>query len=342
MAGRPSLPAGTSRVAAAALCACLLFGGATLSAGAAARVAEDSTSVEAAAPDGGATPDPFAAPAADQSSTAAPDQSAPSESSPAQSDPAQSSTQSDAAPATTDAAPAAAPAPDAAAPDTTDSSPAASGDALRPAAPAASTQPSAPASPHRTTTRRVVPRRATPSSRATAVRPAAVPLPLFPVVPFDLRLWRHDNPASPVGAAAVAIAEHYLGVPYVWAGATPGSGFDCSGLTQFVYAQLGIWLPHYAAAQFASLPHVDSTQLAPGDLVFFEPKADGPGHVAIYAGGDTIVEAPHTGAAVRISSFSREAAALGFLGAARPYSTAAPAPAPAAFGLGVFRAVIPD
>ena len=158
-----------------------------------------------------------------------------------------------------------------------------------------------------------------------APAPAPAPAPVapavvspFPVVRFDPQAWLADNPGTAAGNAAVALAEHYLGVPYRWGGAAPSTGFDCSGLTQFVYAQLGVWLPHYAAAQFLAYPRIDPSQLAPGDLVFFEPKADGPGHVAIYAGDGQIVEAPHTGATVRVGSLAGAATALGFLGAVRP------------------------
>jgi cell wall-associated NlpC family hydrolase len=156
---------------------------------------------------------------------------------------------------------------------------------------------------------------------ATRAPVALAPIP-YQALAFDPQAWLHGNTASPTGASAVQIAEHYLGVPYRWGGAAPSTGFDCSGLMQFVYAQLGVSLPHYAAAQFAEFPKLDPTQLQPGDLVFFEPKLDGPGHVALYLGNDQILEAPHTGALVRVNSLSAEAAALGFLGAVRPYAVA--------------------
>ena len=146
--------------------------------------------------------------------------------------------------------------------------------------------------------------------------------PYSRTIAFDPQAWLTAHPGSPAGNAAVAIAESYLGVPYRWGGNTPTSGFDCSGLTQYVYAQLGVWLPHYAAAQFLAYPRLDPSDLEPGDLVFFEPKADGPGHVAIYAGNGQIVEAPHTGAVVRVGSLAGAAASLGFLGAVRPTAVA--------------------
>ena len=100
----------------------------------------------------------------------------------------------------------------------------------------------------------------------------------------------------------VSLAFKYLGIPYTWAGATPASGFDCSGLVQYVYAQLGISLPHNAAAQFNSpqAVSVPRNQLQPGDLVFF----DGLDHVGIYIGGGDFIDAPHTGAFVRIDSLT--------------------------------------
>ena len=97
--------------------------------------------------------------------------------------------------------------------------------------------------------------------------------------------------------AAASIALRYLGVPYVYGGASP-SGFDCSGLVMYVYAQLGISLPHYTVAQWNATQPVSSP--APGDLVFF----NGLGHVGIYLGGGRFINAPHTGSVVRIDSIS--------------------------------------
>jgi cell wall-associated NlpC family hydrolase len=99
---------------------------------------------------------------------------------------------------------------------------------------------------------------------------------------------------------AARIALRYLGVPYVWGGASPSSGFDCSGLVMYVYAQLGISLPHYTVSQWDVTEPISSSQMQPGDLVFF----DGLGHVGIYIGGGQFVDAPHTGSVVRIDSLA--------------------------------------
>jgi cell wall-associated NlpC family hydrolase len=100
----------------------------------------------------------------------------------------------------------------------------------------------------------------------------------------------------------VSIAAQYLGIPYKWAGATPASGFDCSGLVQYVFAQLGLSLPHNTVAQWNSpdAVSVPRNQLQPGDLVFF----DGLDHVGIYVGNGDFIDAPHTGAFVRVDSLS--------------------------------------
>jgi peptidoglycan DL-endopeptidase CwlO len=97
----------------------------------------------------------------------------------------------------------------------------------------------------------------------------------------------------------VGIAMRYLGVPYVWGGSSP-SGFDCSGFVMYVYAQVGVSLPHYTGAQWGYGVPVSRDQLEPGDLVFF----DGLGHVGIYIGGGSFIHAPQTGDVVKVSSLS--------------------------------------
>ena len=109
----------------------------------------------------------------------------------------------------------------------------------------------------------------------------------------------------------VGIAMQYLGVPYVWGGASP-SGFDCSGLIMYVYAQVGVSLPHNAAMQYGYGVPVSFDQLEPGDLVFFH----GLGHAGIYIGGGQFIHAPHTGDVVRISTMDGTYSS-GFVGARR-------------------------
>jgi cell wall-associated NlpC family hydrolase len=124
--------------------------------------------------------------------------------------------------------------------------------------------------------------------------------------------------ASGIGGKAVAIAAQYLGIPYRWGGASPLAGFDCSGLTMYVYAQLGISLTHYTGAQIRQGTPVPPDALAPGDLVFFDAGPFGvPGHEGMYIGGGMFIQAPHTGDVVRISSLASYAKR--YVGAVRPY-----------------------
>jgi cell wall-associated NlpC family hydrolase len=117
------------------------------------------------------------------------------------------------------------------------------------------------------------------------------------------------DPNSPGRPEVVAIAQRYLGVPYVWGGTSP-SGFDCSGLVIYCFAQLGVQTPRGATdQQRASLP-VPLSELKPGDLVFFG-NAGFSHHVAISLGGATIIEAPYTGAVVRYGTWTGRDAWIG-------------------------------
>jgi len=101
------------------------------------------------------------------------------------------------------------------------------------------------------------------------------------------------------GAKVIAEAKRHVGALYLYGAAGP-TRFDCSGFTMYVYAQVGVSLPHNAAAQYSYGVPVARDQLEPGDLVFF----DGLGHEGIYIGGGNFVHAPHTGDVVKISSLS--------------------------------------
>jgi peptidoglycan DL-endopeptidase CwlO len=101
-------------------------------------------------------------------------------------------------------------------------------------------------------------------------------------------------------ATVVRFARRFIGVPYVYGGTSPRTGFDCSGFTRFVYAHFGIVLPHYSGAQFGMGRRVSRAGLRPGDLVFF----DGLGHVGMYVGNGRFIHAPHTGTRVRIQTLA--------------------------------------
>lgn len=107
------------------------------------------------------------------------------------------------------------------------------------------------------------------------------------------------------GKKAVALAKQYLGTPYLYGGANPKTGFDCSGLLQYVWSRNGVQIPHNAAAQYEVAKKIPESKLQPGDAVFFS-NTDGPGvtHVGMFIGNGQFIQAPHTGDHVKISNLS--------------------------------------
>ena len=103
--------------------------------------------------------------------------------------------------------------------------------------------------------------------------------------------------------SVVKIAQGQIGVPYQWGGESPGKDFDCSGLVQWVYKQAGVTLPRVAQTQYNSTAKLPKTAtLQPGDLLFFGQGPSGVTHVGIYIGNGQMIDAPHTGADVRVET----------------------------------------
>jgi cell wall-associated NlpC family hydrolase len=149
------------------------------------------------------------------------------------------------------------------------------------AAPAPSAAPAAPAAPA------AAPAAASPKPAKVQAIAASVPEASTQPVPA----------ASSRAGTAVNAAMSQLGVPYVGYQASPGVGFDCSGLTSWAWGQAGVGLPHQSRAQFGSLPHVPIEAAQPGDLLFFYSPIS---HVSMYIGGGQQIHAPATGDVVKI------------------------------------------
>jgi cell wall-associated NlpC family hydrolase/regulator of replication initiation timing len=114
---------------------------------------------------------------------------------------------------------------------------------------------------------------------------------------------------TPAQIAVVEETMKYLGIPYVWAGATPSGGFDCSGLVLYVYARFGIDFPHGATMQAHMGVPVPYSAAQPADLVFFgDPSFYH--HVGIYIGNGLFIEAPHTGDVVKVSRLAGRGCSL--------------------------------
>lgn len=126
--------------------------------------------------------------------------------------------------------------------------------------------------------------------------------------------WTDDGTGTATGSRAslVKYAKKFLGVNYVWGGTSP-SGFDCSGLTQYVAGKFGIKLPRISADQARFGKRTSIGALQAGDLVAWDENSrnNGADHIAFYIGNGMILEAPHTGAQVRIRKLGKNEGAWG-------------------------------
>jgi len=142
---------------------------------------------------------------------------------------------------------------------------------------------------------------APPSTAPVAAAPdTATPAPRHAVSEYDL----------------VGTALDLRGIPYK-NGGSDRSGFDCSGFTQYVFAQYGLPLPREVRDQFKTGTPVDWKALEPGDLIFFSTTEAGASHVGIAVGGDAFVHAPSTSGVVRVERFSSSYWAPRFVGGRR-------------------------
>ncbi len=141
------------------------------------------------------------------------------------------------------------------------------------------------------------------NNRAVGLAPVnygtpALPAQIHPDVKVEVD---HRAPLSPNAPRVIQLAEKYLGTAYKWGGASPKTGFDCSGLLQWANAQVGVKIPRTTYEQWKAGTPVAKGRLKPGDAVFFEPTSQGPGHVGIFIGHGQFLQSPHTGDVVKIS-----------------------------------------
>lgn len=171
------------------------------------------------------------------------------------------------------------------------------------------------------------PTREAARARAEELRAAGVISEFYIVRPEQYALAQLDARGEAyLREEIVRTARSYLGIPYLWGGASPETGFDCSGLTMAVYQLNGLEIPRSSGEQFQIGDAVERASLAKGDLLFFSGDGDGGkvSHVGIYAGGDLFIHAPGKGKRIRTDSLSKDYFSRTFLGGRTYLSGIAP------------------
>jgi cell wall-associated NlpC family hydrolase len=157
---------------------------------------------------------------------------------------------------------------------------------------------------------------ATPRPRPFPGAPLPPPPPIVSAPVEESPAPMTVGPAPQTTAALLATALELLGVPY-HNGGTTADGFDCSGFTQYVFAQHGLLLPREVREQYNAGSPVDLDAIEPGDLLFFQTTAKGASHVGIALGGDEFVHAPSSTGVVRVEHYTAAYWARRFVGARR-------------------------
>jgi cell wall-associated NlpC family hydrolase len=160
------------------------------------------------------------------------------------------------------------------------------------------------------------PSRETARARAEELKQAGIIEAFYIVSPGEYAVARlAEKGEGYVREELVRSARSFLGVPYLWGGASPDTGFDCSGLTMTVYQLNGYDLPRTSLDQYSAGTPVERQALTRGDLIFFAPGGDKVSHVGIYAGEDQFIHAPGKGKQIRMDSLRSDYFSRIYLGA---------------------------
>lgn len=149
----------------------------------------------------------------------------------------------------------------------------------------------------------------------------SIPQGVQPPTPAGQRAARQASAPNQTALSVIEYARKAVGLPYQYGAEEPGVAFDCSGLTQAAYSSVGVSIPRGAQNQYDSTPKIDGSKelLLPGDLVFFGTDTQHIEHVGIYIGNGAMIDAPHTGAFVRVDNNFMNWTNPSYVGATRPW-----------------------